>query len=163
MYEEILSKVLTMYSFTWNKNKTHKPVSYQWCSQSKKQIQVDIKIFLPSASHWCGSGFSFWLWRGSGSYQYSDPDPPDPNFHFDANPDPDPTYTWCSGLALRSNFEPPPLKCEPTWFHCEPPQQCCLPPFHFDADPDPASQIFRNHADPDPNYWFSSNLSIIQK
>jgi hypothetical protein len=26
MYEEILSKVLTMYSFTWIKNKNHKPV-----------------------------------------------------------------------------------------------------------------------------------------
>ncbi len=127
-------------------------------------------MFLPSASHRCGSGFSFWLWRGSGSYQYSDPDP-----IF--------TLMWIRirilhtldapgpGWALRSNFEPPQLKYEPTKFHCEPLERASaavLPStfslrcgsgssFSLCCRSGSTFQIFHIHADPDPQHWFLSH------
>jgi hypothetical protein len=53
----------------------------------------------------------------------------DPNFQFDADPDPNPT----------ANFFP---YLDPTMLQNDPLR---LPPFHFDADPDP---VFHFDADP---------------
>ncbi len=71
-----------------------------------------------SASLSCGSGFSFSLWCGSGSY----------------------ISLWC-GSWSRSNW------CrsgsDHSLFSYLDPICFKLPTFHFDADPDPASQMMR--------------------
>ncbi len=75
------------------------------------------------------------MWIGDPNFHFhADPDP-DTTFQFDADPDPDPTsYHAVTFFQLRALqcFKMTPLR---------------LPPFHFDADPDPA---FHFDADPDP-------------
>ncbi len=65
---------------------------------------------------------------------------PDPTFHSDAGLDPDPTLNLMRirilPLTFFQNLDPRMLQNDPLR----------LPPFHFDADPDPASQNDRNTA-----------------
>ncbi len=104
-----------------------------------------------SASLWCGSGFCFSLrylrirtgsylslWCGTGSC----------------------LSIWCGSGSYRNTspylgslmLKNDPLRLPPFHFNADPDPTFCFdadpdPAFHFDADPDPASQ---NDADPDP-------------
>ncbi len=172
MYEEILSKVLTMYSFTWIK-KTKKllnsAVPVQLWEQKadpsgnrnvstfritlmRIRIQLltltRIRILPEPYSYWCGSRYWFLLWSDQN---------PDPTFILMFQGEP---YRFILRL-LSSNVS---LHGSIVSLYVVPPHQCCFPPFHFDADPeptfhfvayqDPTSQIIQIHADPDPQHWF---------
>ncbi len=74
-----------------------------------------------------------------------------PNFHFDADPadaKPDPSFQFSANPHPTTQFFPdldaPMLQNDPLR----------LPPFHFDADPDPA---FHFDADPDPAFHFDAD------
>jgi hypothetical protein len=69
---------------------------------------------------------------------------PDPASHFDADADPDPTFTILPFNLIRIPVLP--LNFPQIWtLQCSKNNPLRLPPFHFDADPDPASQ---NDAEP---------------
>ncbi len=165
MYEEILSKVLTMYSFTWIKKIKKKlqnsavPVQLweQKTDPSGNQnvstfritlVRMRIRMLPEPYSYWCGS--RYW-------------------FHFD-HQDPDPTFILMFqgkpyGFILRLLSSNVSLHGSIVSLYVVPPQQFCFPPFHLDANPDPAfyfaadpdsaSQIIRIH--PDPQHWFLSH------